>query len=328
MLRDHPIFRSPFAIDRTKMIRRPWPAEWSDPHDSNEILVLPLCTDASKRNQPGWCTYIRGMSKAPEIEVFCGGINAKTSTAAGLWRQGNLLHFGFDLAPDEMNESGQAMLIDAIAYISRFTDDRPIMETPSPFAGQEFMTRPRIKQLITRGDGWWDYLASNFDRGTLAAAGVKDLASFAKWNPTVSEYLCPNTEGLLTVDRDAQAMERTRACASSSAGPSPTWGGPQAKAERARRMLARYAPEGPGALATPKEWGDWLKANADYLFFGEAGGYRWYLDPLAKARGVPTARLRPPLGQLVRRGVGMKKGTGVFLPRFPIKKTTPVPFFK
>jgi hypothetical protein len=25
------------------------------------------------------------------------------------------------------------------------------------------------------------------------------------------------------------------------------------------------------------------------------GGYRWYLDPLAKARGVPTARLRGPM---------------------------------
>ena len=46
------------------------------------------------------------MADAPEIEVFCGGINSKTATAAALWRQGNLLHYGFDLSPDEMNESG------------------------------------------------------------------------------------------------------------------------------------------------------------------------------------------------------------------------------
>jgi hypothetical protein len=69
---------------------------------------------------------------------------------------------------------------------------------------------------------------------------------------------------------------------------------PGTEAERARRMLQRYAPEGPGRTSTAQAWADWRKANADYLFFGEAGGYRWYLDPLAKARGVPTASLRGP----------------------------------
>jgi hypothetical protein len=69
---------------------------------------------------------------------------------------------------------------------------------------------------------------------------------------------------------------------------------PGMEAERARRMLQRYAPEGPGRTSTAQAWADWWRANADYLFFGEAGGYRWYLDPLAKTRGVPTARLRGP----------------------------------
>ena len=71
-------------------------------------------------------------------------------------------------------------------------------------------------------------------------------------------------------------------------------GRPGKEAERARRMLERYAPEGPGRDAKAQAWADWWRANSDYLFFGEAGGYRWYLDPLAKARGVPTAQLRGP----------------------------------
>jgi hypothetical protein len=276
------------------MIRRPWPQEWTDPHDSNEILVLPLISTEARRNQPGWCTYIRGMSEAPEIEVFCGGINAKTSTAAALWRQGNLLHYGFDISPDEMNEWGRALLADAITYISRFTEDRPIMQTPSPFAGQEFITRPRIEQVMERGDDWWDYLKSYFEQDALAAAGVKNMAAFAKWYPGVRDYLSPNAEGLLRVDEDAQGMQLNpghheffdRAIAELSR--------PGKEAERARRMLQRYAPEGLGRTTTAQAWAYWWKANADYLFFGEAGGYRWYLDPLAKARGVPTARLRGP----------------------------------
>jgi hypothetical protein len=282
------------TIDRSQMVRRPWPGEWTDPHDSNEILVLPLISAESRTNHPGWCTYVRGMSDTPEIEVFCGGINAKTSTAAALWRQGNLLHYGFDLSPDEMNEWGRALLVNAITYISRFTEDRPIMQTPSPFAGQEFISRPRIEEVIGRGDGWWDYLKSYFDQGALAAVGVKDLAGFAKWYPTVRDYLSPNAQGLLIVDEDAQAMPINpgrreffdRAIADLSR--------PGKKAERARRMLDRYAPEGPGRDATAQAWADWWQANADSLFFGEAGGYRWYLDPLAKSRGAPTARLRGP----------------------------------
>ena len=71
------------------------------------------------------------------------------------------------------------------------------MQTASPFAGQEFITRPWIQQLLARGVGWWDYLKSYFDQGTLAAAGVKDLESFVKWYPTVRDYLSPNAEGLL-----------------------------------------------------------------------------------------------------------------------------------
>src|SRR5262249_16755096 len=149
-----------------------------------EILVLPLSTDESKRNTPGWCTYVRGMPEAPEVEVFCGGINAKTATAAALWRRGNFLHYGFDLSPPGMTQSGPAMVVDAVAYISPFPDDRPLMETPSPFAGQEFMTRARIEPLIKRGDDWWDYLASSFDRRTLARAGAKNMSTFSKWYPT------------------------------------------------------------------------------------------------------------------------------------------------
>jgi hypothetical protein len=292
VLRDHPIFRSPITIDRDKMIRRPWPREWTDPHDSSEISVLPLIAAGSQRNQSGWCTYVRAMLDAPEIEVFCGGINAKTATAAALWRQGNLLHYGFDLSPDEMNEWGRAMLVDAIAYISRFTEDRPIMQTPSPFAGQEFIARQHIENVAKRGDGFWDYLRSYFDRDALGKAGVTNLTDFAKWYPTVRDFISPNAEHLLRVDGDAQTMQLYPGRREFFDRAIADLGRPGKEAERARRMLERYAPEGPGRTANAQAWVDWWSANSDYLFFGEAGGYRWYLDPLAKARGVPTSQLR------------------------------------
>jgi hypothetical protein len=295
VLRDHPIFQTPLAINRANLVEKPWPQDWSDAHEGSSITVLPLALEEKRGRMPGWTTYTRDMSEAPEIEVFCGGINSKTATAAALWRQGNLLHYGFDLSPAEMNEWGRAMLVNSIHYIARFTDDRPIMETPSPFAGREFLTRKRIETLASRHDqSWWDFLGGRFDKKTLAAAGVRDLATFAKWFPTVRDVLAPDGEGILRVDADLEVealdasrpefLERCIAALERSAEPGA----------RARRLLARYAPEGPGQEASPDAWLDWWKANRDYLFFGEIGGYRWYLDPLAKERGVPTSRLRGP----------------------------------
>ncbi|HKI20717.1 MAG TPA: hypothetical protein VKA15_22695, partial [Isosphaeraceae bacterium] len=68
MLRDHPIFRSPVAIDRGQQVPRSWPADWNDRHDQNQILVLPLIQAELKPAAPGWCTYTRDMAEAPEIE--------------------------------------------------------------------------------------------------------------------------------------------------------------------------------------------------------------------------------------------------------------------
>jgi hypothetical protein len=295
VLRVHPIFDTPLTVDRDRLIAKPWPAEWTDPHAGNTIQVLPLILPDKHPQMPGWCTYTRDMAAAPEIEVFCGGINSKTATAGALWRQGNLLQYGFDLAPDEMSEWGAAILVNSITYIARFTEDRPIMETPSPFAGREFLTRERIEVLIGRKDaGWWNHIESYFDKRALATSGVKDLASFARWYPSVRRYLAADENGALSVDDDLRNLdvdpstaEFLDRCISDLAGSSE-------QSQRARRLLARYAPAGPSKDATADSWADWWKGNPDYLFYGEIGGYRWYLDPLAKQRGVPTAKLRGP----------------------------------
>jgi hypothetical protein len=64
-------------------------------------------------------------------------------------------------------------------------------------------------------------------------------------------------------------------------------------AELAAKLLRRYAPDGP-AGADPAGWRAWWRENGPYLFFSESGWYRWYIDPLAKKRGVPSAELRGP----------------------------------
>ncbi len=130
---------------------------------------------------------------------------------------------------------------------------------------------------------------------------MRNLAAFTKWYPSVRDCLAPNSENLLRVDDDAKAINLYPGRREFFDRAIVDLGRPGREAERARRMLNRYVPEGPGPDAMGQAWADWWKANADYLFFGEAGGYRWYLDPLAKARRVPTGQLRGPAGPAVSR---------------------------
>ena len=51
---------------------------------------------------------------------------------------------------------------------------------------------------------------------------------------------------------------------------------------------------GPGETASAADWSAWVEKSRPYLFFSDAGGYRWYMDPLAQRRGISTADLRGP----------------------------------
>src|SRR5262249_11483500 len=64
------------------------------------------------------------------------------------------------------------------------------------------------------------------------------------------------------------------------------------RGDLARKLLGRYAPEGPGEESSRDKWIAWHAENRAYLFFSDTGGYRWYVDPLAKARKIPTEKLR------------------------------------
>lgn len=248
--------------------------------------------DPSASWRSGWCTYADDFGNMPDLEYFCGGINSKTPTAAALWRQGNLLHFGFEQSPAELNRVGQGFLLNAIAYISRFTEDRPIAITPSPFAqgpvGRSRATVSRLLQDETRKLTDLSYFLS---KETYADVEGKDRAACRAWFQKSGACLHPDQDGKLTVDEDAMALGVPFDDAKFFGKVVAELRGGTERADRARRLLSRYAPEAPtgaDAVAT------WWKEVQPYSFFSDVGDYRWYVDPLARKRGVPSAELRGP----------------------------------
>lgn len=232
-------------------------------------------------------SYDNTVTDSPDVEVFCGGVNEKPSIGAALWRQGHLLHFGFDLAPLQMNDAGRALLVNSIVYIARFRHDRAICATTSVFAGG---ARPRssLAGFLNNDDYPVDWFTAAI--APEALAGVKsERAALQEWFVANRGFLRPGADGKYLIDADAQsfglAYERAEALAAWAAA---------LPAEPAARLLARFVPDGPGAAAGRAEWTAWLAANGRFLFFSEWGGNRWYVDPLARARGVPSDGLRGP----------------------------------
>jgi hypothetical protein len=287
------VFRTPIAIDLSAAIAVPTPESWRQELAGKTVDVLPLVRDRNQQRENGWCTYVDEHVQAPELEPICGGINEKSVKAGAIWRQGNLLHFGFQPAPDEMNEAGRALLVNCIAYISRFTEDRVIVRTPSVFVQEiRLFDRDRLGRLLRRRQADVDAALRYYvDQNTLDALKGKNRDEVAAWYKNARDYLHADPKGLLTVDAEAR-----------SAGLAPARPDFFEKALTALRkpesaavagtLLRRYAPEGPGMDVSPNAWQAWCEANKLALFFSDAGGYRWYVDPLAKKRGVATGSLR------------------------------------
>src|SRR5262249_41495427 len=190
-----------------KTTKVPKPGEFRDRILLATIDVLPL-DDGSKANpSPGWCTYTYEHDGAPELEVICGGVNSKTPRAGAVWRQGHLLHFGFDLAPSGMNETGRALLINSVAYIARFTEDRPIGRRPCVFVqGKRIVDRDylarRLREPKPDLSGLPYFFAKSDFENHLKDKLVEDIAT---WYRGVRDYLHAGEDGNLTVDEEARA---------------------------------------------------------------------------------------------------------------------------
>ncbi|MCA8969421.1 MAG: hypothetical protein KDC95_06545 [Planctomycetes bacterium] len=221
--------------------------------------------------------------------MLCGGRNSKGPHYAAVWRQGNLLHFGFQLAPDQMTEFGKGLLHNAIAYIARFAEDRPIAKTSN--SHDETWMRPRyIADRLVPREGYDP--SGLFDDSVLSKRDPSDPAAFVAWYHEHRGYLYPATADRrkLALDDelvrfgtpydDPRFLDRLIVALADDT-----------RADLARSLLERFV-DAPLMASTFEAWQSWSKENRGYTFFSDGGRFRFYVDPLAKARGIPTEKLR------------------------------------
>jgi hypothetical protein len=205
------------------------------------------------------------------------------------------MHFGFEQSPAEMNESGQRLLLNSIAYISHFTEDRPIAITPSPFAGPAARGRATLERWLRNPEYRDESIKSMLSPETwITLAKLPDRETMARWADENARFLHPNSDQVLELDDDLVACGVTfdqpeffdKVLADLSSEESSV-------AARAQRLLERYVPIGPTGN-DPKAWRSWWKENQQFAFACDGGDYRWYIDPLARKRGIASSELRGP----------------------------------
>jgi hypothetical protein len=286
--------RSPLAVDVTNTIKMDTPPDFKTFLPEPRIEVLPLARSASGSHTPGWCTYTYEHDQAPELEVLCGGVNGKTPRAGAIWRQGHLLHFGFEPSPERLTDPGKALLVNAICYIARFTEDRPVVRTPCVFTdGIRVFGRGTFDRWLASKTHDPQYLEFVLSPPLLRQLKGKGREELGAWYPKARGYLHADAEGKLAVDAEAEAFATPPEALAFFDRALAALGEP-ARALLARRLLNRYAPGQLEAEASAEMWREWLRKNRPYLFFSDTGGYRWHIDPLAKRRGIPSERLRGP----------------------------------
>jgi hypothetical protein len=270
------------------------PDEWKGTISETKIAVLALARSAAAQHSPGWCTYTFEFAQAPELEVLSGGVNHKSIQAGAIWRQGNLLHFGFDLSPAEMSDVGQALLVDSIAYIARFTEDRPIVHTPCVFVqGKRLIDRDVIARRLKNPQADLSALEYYLTPETWQILKKKSQPEVEAWFKQCRDYLLANQDGKLEVDGDAQEFGAAPASLAFLEKAVDELQNPD-QIQRARQLLGRYVPEGPSSDAPITKWRTWLDENKAYLFYSDMGGYRWYIDSLARKRKIPSKELHGP----------------------------------
>jgi hypothetical protein len=273
-MREHEVFQRPDRIDvKGSLQRTKTPSSFQDVK-TPEIEVLRLASKAE--GMAGWCTDPFAFDEMPDVEWICGGVNSKTSRHAGIWRQGNLLHFGFQESPPAMNETGRSLLVNAICYAAKFKEP-PIARTPSPFVDHTF-ARPRmfLERALERKDKKIEVALAVLGKQLQEAVRTKTFEELKAWYEEHCDYLRAGDDGRLVLDTEAKergmpvgkpeffarGIERL-----------------QAGDARAAALLARDAPDGPGDKADAKAWSAWWSRHRQLLFFTERGGYRWHLGP-------------------------------------------------
>lgn len=149
--KDHSIFKGPFDVKMT-VVNKPTPEEafhyahYSDGEIPTELPMWKVQTKGYSTDEGfsvGLVSRPWGFEDSPEAEIISGGVSTKSVDAVAIARHGNWFHWGFTASPTYLTDEAQAVLANAIVYISKFDGQKIIARKYN----EHILTRDNIKEL-------------------------------------------------------------------------------------------------------------------------------------------------------------------------------------
>ncbi|WEK37522.1 MAG: protein-disulfide reductase DsbD family protein [Candidatus Pseudobacter hemicellulosilyticus] len=126
--KEHAIFKGPFKVAMT-LEQQPTPEDafhYEYFLGKKTPATLPMWRvqtkgyKTDKNFRIGMVARPWGFEDSPDAESISSGVCAKTLDAVALGRHGNFFHWGFAASPEYMTKEAQAVMANAIVYISKF----------------------------------------------------------------------------------------------------------------------------------------------------------------------------------------------------------------
>jgi len=262
---EHPILNGPLTID----------------HEAGRLEVLKR--QAKDQNEMGAALTLDGTVNSIDAELIATGPSAKGPNRGAIVRHGRYVLWAFEGPISNMTNEGRKLFVNTVCYAAAQSDapvlERHMNDTRDKLYGSlEYVQRvPGYLNTIKRLDlpkdmgnakswdvrNWLDrnrpYLRIDGRRGYMVDEFAKELE-------------IPNHR-IAFLDKCIQCLERGD------------------RVEQALAALKRYTGHSDWGVSAPA-WRQWLSENAEYLYFSDSDGFRFLIDAEAKAKGIPTARLR------------------------------------
>jgi hypothetical protein len=244
-------------------------------HEDGRLTVLKKA--ATSQQFMGEALTLDGIVNSIDAELVAMGTSAKGPNRGAIVRHGRYTLWAFEGGVEDMTEQGQALFVNTVFYAARHAHS-PVLEKrlngtrDNPYTylrpglidtlkGQYLP--PELAKLDIAGVRAWlaenrPYLRVNgrqFEVDSLAKA-----AGIPNHRRAILEHCIANLRANKDVDASLAALVRYTG----------------------RKEL------GPSADA----WQTWYNENRDYLFFSDSEGFCFKIDEEAKAKRIPTERLR------------------------------------
>lgn len=213
---------------------------------------------------PGLLAPWERFTGSDDSEILAGGTGKSGQNGVVLLREAHRLFWGFGGSPEALTEEGKKIFVNAIAWIHRFDGHQQ-----TTFNG--LLERDEISGILEDPTVSDEVLSGWFPQRLLDSFGYNRVNLLDYYNERLGYVYIPHGSGMVSIDREAEALGTPNNIPSSMEEWISMLGGEQKKL--AQSLLLRYSGE---RIRGRNNWKQWFSENGSAVIFSDEKGYRFF----------------------------------------------------